>query len=53
MSVVGHMRWFRTLSPFFACSRFLKGPGRWGPITRLGNGACQRQRRALLRRHCR
>ena len=50
---VGHVRWFRITNQFFACSRFLKGQSRWGPVVRPVPSLCQRQRRALLRRNCR
>ncbi len=51
--IVGHVRWFRTSSHYFACSRLLKGRRACVRGSRIDPGQCQKQRRVLLRRNCR
>ncbi|HWM70437.1 MAG TPA: hypothetical protein VNO35_27940 [Steroidobacteraceae bacterium] len=50
---VGHVRWFRTLTQFLACSRFIKRPvrdARNRPRNDLN--LCHLRRRSLIKRNC-
>jgi len=50
---VGHVRWFRILTQFLACSRFIKGllhvPGN---RPRNDLNLCHLRRRSFLKRNC-